>query len=171
MGGRGGGPGGCCGGLCGAAGGGGGGGGAPPPPPAPSTLVPSPPGPGSSALRHCPSGCVRAGGSRREDSVTPDQLMLPDCNWSWVTGPYLCTISAADRLNRTYAFPPSLFGCRPGFYLHLHLPSHHLCFVIQAGVGKFSDVLSTLLSPWALSSCGPLGKPCGPLSLPPFSHL
>ena len=77
--------------------------------------------------------------------MTPDQLMLPACNWSWVTGPYLCTISAADRLHRTCAFPPSLFGCRPGFYLHLHLPSHHLCFVIQAGVGKFSDVLSTLL--------------------------
>lgn len=59
---------------------------------------------------------------------------------------------------------PPPFGCRPGFYLRFHPHSHHLCFVIQAGVGKVSDVFSTLLSPWALSSCGPLGKPCVGLS-------
>lgn len=132
--------------------------------PPPPRWYPHPRGPGSPALRHCPSGCVRAGGRRLGGSVTPDQLMLPACNCSWVTGPYLCTISAADGLHRTYDFPPSLFGCRPGFYLHLHPHSHRLCFVIQAGVGKVSDVFSTLLSPWALSPCRPLGKPCVGLS-------
>lgn len=37
--------------------------------------------------------------------MTPDQLMLPACNCSWVTGPYLCTISAAVRLHHTYDSP------------------------------------------------------------------
>ena len=47
--------------------------------------------------------------------MTPDQLMLPACNWSWVSGPYLSTIFAADRLRCTSACFPSLFGCGPGF--------------------------------------------------------
>lgn len=71
--------------------------------------------PGSSALRNCPSGRVQAGGRRGRESVTPDQLMLPACNWSWVSGPYLSTIFAADRLRCTSACFLSLFGCGPAF--------------------------------------------------------
>lgn len=87
----------------------GGGGGAPPSPPASSTLVPSPGRPGSAALRNWPSGWVRAGGRRRLGSVTPDQLMPPACNWSWVSGSDLSTSLPLPGAIRISFFPLRLW--------------------------------------------------------------
>lgn len=87
----------------------GGGGGAPPSPPASSTLVPSPGRPGSAALRNWPSGWVHAGGRRRLGSVTPDQLMPPACNWSWVSGSDLSTSLPLPGAIRISFFPLRLW--------------------------------------------------------------
>lgn len=75
------------------------------------------------------------GGRRRGDSVTPDQLMLPACNRSWVSGPYLSTISAADRLSPSLSLPPPRLWMRPQISVSIST-SLLLCFIIHGRVGK-----------------------------------
>lgn len=128
-----GGPGGRCGGRCGFTSPAGGG--APPSPP-PRPLLRSPhPRTREPALRSRPSGWVRRAGGGAGTPVTPEQLMLPACNQSWVSGPYLSTISAADRLSPSLSLPPPRLWMQPQISVSIST-SLLLRFIIHGRMGK-----------------------------------
>lgn len=131
--GAGGGPGGRCGGRCGFTSPAGGG--APPSPP-PRPLLRSPhPRTREPALRSRPSGWVRRAGGGAGTPVTPEQLMLPACNQSWVSGPYLSTISDADRLSPSLSLPPPRLWMQPQISVSIST-SLLLRFIIHGRMGK-----------------------------------
>lgn len=105
-------------------------------PPPPRPLLRSPhPRTREPALRSRPSGWVRRAGGGAGTPVTPEQLMLPACNQSWVSGPYLSTISDADRLSPSLSLPPPRLWMQPQISVSIST-SLLLRFIIHGRMGK-----------------------------------
>lgn len=100
--------------------------------------------------------------------MTPDQLMLPACNWSWVSGPYRSTISAADRFFLFKPQPPPSLPLDASQISVSISTSPLICFIIHGRVGKVSHGW-LIYPPWLL--IGPLGPPFLWAFGKPYRHL